>query len=108
MAHNEARSAVEQVIVSVSLHQLDRHAEQARQMSRRQDILLAAIAKDRSVFQQNDAADFREDIRRVMGDENDARGGPRNLAQDFSQLASRPQVQTRSGLVEDEGPRIMD
>ena len=61
-------------------------------MSRRKDILLAAVVKHRAVFQQNDSADFREDIRRVISDENDARAGPRNLAQDFSQLASRPQV----------------
>lgn len=94
--------------VAVVAKEADGDGEEGGEDFAGEDAVLGAVGEDGALLEQNDAVHFRNDLGYMMGDENDAEAGLREMAHGVAKLELRGNVEGVGRLVEEKGLRIVD
>src|SRR5205809_5287751 len=94
------RSSV-QVKIAVVLAEPDLGIKQFREVFFAEDRGLGPVRKNPSFAQQHHSRDFRNDFRHVVGHQQNAQSGLRQLAHRFAKLQLRADVQRIARLIEE-------
>src|ERR1039457_1204390 len=88
-----------QMVISVAAGEFHRDAENVAQYFGREHLLLPSVGGDAAVAEEDDAADFRDDVGEMVRDEQYADAGDGQLAQDFSKLVLGENVEAVARFV---------
>lgn len=86
--------------VAVIAEEADGDGEEGGESFAGEDAVLGTVGEQSALFEQDDAVDFRNDFGNVMGNEDDAEAGLREMAHGVTELELRGNVQSVGRLVE--------
>lgn len=84
------------------------HPEKLAKFPRGEQLPLRPIGEDPSLFHHDDAVDFRQDVRQMVRDHQDARSLLCDTPECLAEFALRGQIKSVRWLVEQQHFRLMD
>ena len=107
-AKKPLREGLPEVVVAVAAGDIDANVEEGGKYSGSKKLLLRAVGDDFSGAHEDDAVDFRDDVRDVMGDEDDTDAGLSEFAHRLAQAMLSENIEAVGWLVENERARLVD
>ena len=96
------------IVIAVALGQIQRQAEQLRELRGDQDLALGPVGDDAPVIDQHHAVDLRNQIGEMVRHHHQSDAGLRQLPEDEAQLVLGEEIQRRRRLIQNQCMGLVD